>query len=150
MKSGLLTYFYGPAITSVLLSTFMLTGGQQRATAQPHQTYANLNSQTNVFLDLLKQANDKTRAKQWNEAAELWDKLVRINPVEGDIWEQLAKTRYENKEYRKAIPAFQKALELGSGFPCNQAYGVARCYGLLQEKGSAMKWLEHMELVRSR
>src|SRR5258706_13857900 len=70
------------------------------------------------------------------------DKLARINPVEGDIWEQLAKTRYENKEYRKAIPAFQKALELGSGFPCNQAYGVARCYGLLEEKEPAMKWLE--------
>lgn len=140
MKNSLRTTRRAAAIPFVLLSTLVLAGGQQAAPTL--QTYANHTSQTNVFLDLLKQANEKTRAKQWNESAELWDKLAKLNPVEGDIWEQLARARYENKDYRGAIPAFEKAFELGSGFPCNQAYNVARCYGTLGEKEPAMKWLE--------
>src|SRR6185369_11257970 len=112
MKSGRLRYRYGASTTSIILAFFMLAGVQQSVPAQALPTSANQKSQTNLFLDLLKQANEKTRAKQWSGAAELWDELARINPVEGDIWEQLAKTRYENKEYRKAIPAFQKAFEL--------------------------------------
>lgn len=142
MGKGLRNTCRGARVTSVLLAAFLLAGGQQPLSAQTLLASANQNSQPNVFLDLLKQANEKTRAKQWSEAAELWEKLARINPVEGDIWEQLAKTRYENKEYRNAIPGFQKALELGSGFPCNHAYDVARCYGMLEEKEPAMKWLE--------
>lgn len=99
-------------------------------------------SQANTFAELLRQANETTRAKKWNEAAELWSRVVRINPVEGDFWALLAKAHYENKDYRKAIPAYEKAFELRSGFPCNQAYSLAACYGLLGEKEQSFKWLE--------
>jgi tetratricopeptide (TPR) repeat protein len=106
------------------------------------QARSNLDSPPITYLELLKQANEKTRAKQWSDAAELWTRVVQINPVEGDFWALLAHARYENKEYRKAIPAYEKALELRSGFPCNQAYSLARCYGFLGEKEPSFRWLE--------
>lgn len=95
-----------------------------------------------AFLELLNQANQKSRAREWNEAAKLWAKVVEINPVEGDFWYLLAKARYENKDYRSAIPAFEKAFEFGSGFPSNQAFSLAGCYALLGEKEQSFKWLK--------
>lgn len=139
MKNALRNICRGVAIVLVLFSVFAIAAAQETA---PVRTPMKQPTEANIFLDLLKQSNEKTRAKQWNEAAELWDKVAKLNPVEGDIWEQLAKARYENKDYRGAIPAFEKAFELGSGFPCNQAYNVARCYGMLGEKEQALKWLE--------
>lgn len=129
----------GAAIASVFLSGFALSADRGPVVRQRQATQV---SQANTYLELLRQANEKTRAKEWSEAAELWARVVQINPVEGDFWDLLARSRYENKEYRKAIPAFEKAFELRSGFPCNQAYGLARCYALLGEKEQSLKWLE--------
>lgn len=94
------------------------------------------------FGSLLSQAEAKTAAKQWKDAAPLWQRVVAANPVNGRFWSQLATVLYEAKDYRGAIPAYEKAMELGSGFPSSAAYNIACCYALLGEKEQALKWLE--------
>src|SRR5215210_2667965 len=99
-------------------------------------------SQTKVFLETLADAEAKTQAKQWSEAAALWEKIVVMNPVEGRFWNQIASAYYNAKEYRKSIPAYEKQIELGYGSTANAAYNIACDYALLGEKEQALKWLE--------
>jgi tetratricopeptide (TPR) repeat protein len=58
-----------------------------------------------------RQAEAKMTAKQWPESVALWERVVALNPVVGDSWARLASARYKAKDYRKAIPAHEKALE---------------------------------------
>ena len=99
-------------------------------------------SQTKIYFETLAQAQAKTSAKAWNEAAALWEKVVAANPVEGNFWNQLGSARYNAKDYRKSITAYEKALTLGAGNPANAAYNIACNYALLGEKELALKWLE--------
>ncbi|MBA2704614.1 MAG: hypothetical protein H0U60_12285 [Blastocatellia bacterium] len=94
------------------------------------------------FQETLKSAESATAKKDWQAAAGYWASVVAENPVNAKFWEQFAQSLYQNKDYKQAIPAYQKALELGAGFPSNQAYNIACCYALLGAKESALKWLE--------
>jgi tetratricopeptide (TPR) repeat protein len=94
------------------------------------------------FPELLSRAEAKTAAKEWSEAAALWEKVVESNPVEGRFWDRLATARYSAKDYRQAIPAYEKSMELRAGFPSSAAYNIACCYALLGEKERALTWLE--------
>jgi tetratricopeptide (TPR) repeat protein len=99
-------------------------------------------SPANAFFDAVAQAEAKMSAKEWSEAAALWEKIVRMNPVEGRFWDQLARAHYNAKDYRKSIPAYEKVIELGYGDPANAAYNIACDYALLGEKEQALRWLE--------
>jgi tetratricopeptide (TPR) repeat protein len=81
-------------------------------------------------------------AKEWAAAASLWQRVVALNPVQGSHWEALARARYEAKEYRKAIPAYEKAIELGYAYPWASAYNIACCHALLGDKARALKCLD--------
>ena len=93
------------------------------------------------YTGALSAAEAMTRAKEWTEAASLWTKVVAANPVNARFWEQLGLARYSAKDFRGAIPAYEKALALGGGFPFNQAYNIGCCYALLGEKEPAFEWL---------
>jgi hypothetical protein len=92
--------------------------------------------------ELIAQAQAKSNSQAWEEAATLWAKVVARNPVNGSFWHQLASAHYRAKDYRQAIPAYQKVIALGSGFPSSAAYQVARCHAVLGEIDAALKWLE--------
>ncbi len=119
-------------LSTMLLLTFCITS--QEAGAQEFQTKA--------FRDTLGRAQAKTLSREWAEAASSWEMIVQMNPVEGEFWNQLAEVRYQNKEYLKAAQAYEKALELGDGFPSDASYNIARCYAQLGDKDQAMRWLE--------
>ncbi|MBV9957708.1 MAG: hypothetical protein JO360_04770 [Acidobacteria bacterium] len=95
-----------------------------------------------AFDELWSRAEAQTAAGQWVEAAASWEKVVEANPVEGRFWDRLATAYYNAKEYRKAITAYEKSMELRAGFPSNAAYNIACCYALLGEKEPALRWLE--------
>ncbi len=99
-------------------------------------------AQTETFLSTLARAEAQTSAGQWAEAAALWEQVLNYNSVEGRFWYQLANARHQAKEFRKAIPAYEKVIELGWGTPANAAYNIACAYALLGEKEAALKWLE--------
>ncbi len=94
------------------------------------------------FTETLSKAEAATAQKDWPAAVGYWQTVVAANPVNARFWEQFAQALYQARDYKQAIPAYQKALELGSGFPSNQAYNIACCYALLGDKESALKWLE--------
>jgi hypothetical protein len=94
------------------------------------------------FPETLKKAETAVAQKDWKAAAGYWASVVDENPVNARFWEQFAQALYQTKEYKQAIPAYQKALELGAGVPGNQAYNIACCYALLGDKESALNWLE--------
>ena len=99
-------------------------------------------SRAGSFAELLRLAEAKTAEKDWSEAAVFWNQVVQANPVEVKFWKLLADVLYNGKEYRKAIPAYEKVVALGGGFPSSAAYNIACCYALLGEKEAALKWLE--------
>ncbi len=98
--------------------------------------------QSDTFVSLLQQAQAKTNAHQWAQAAPLWEKVVSLNPVHGRFWELLAEARFQNKQYPEAIQAYEKALELRIGFPADQAYNIARCHAARGDKEASLTWLE--------
>lgn len=97
---------------------------------------------TQSFSEILKNAETKTAAKEWKEAALLWQRVTEANPVNSRFWDQLGNALYQSKDYRKSIAAYEKALELRAGFPSDAAYNIACCYALLGEKQRALEWLE--------
>jgi len=105
-------------------------------------TAAQETSSVSSFVETLAQAQTKTAAKQWNEAAALWGKVVAANPVNGDYWIELADARYKLKDYKNAIPAYEKAFEFKAGNYYNSAYNIACSYALLGDKQNALIWLE--------
>src|SRR5262245_20541457 len=44
----------------------------------------------NNFVETLRLAETKTAAKQWADAAPLWEKVTQANPLEVRYWERLA------------------------------------------------------------
>ncbi|HEV8160441.1 MAG TPA: tetratricopeptide repeat protein, partial [Pyrinomonadaceae bacterium] len=106
------------------------------------QTTLAQKTQTEIFVETLARAEAKMQAKQWAEAAAVWEQVVKANPVQGRFWEQLGLAYYNAKDYRKSIPAYEKQLELGFGQPANAAYNIACDYALAGDKEQAIKWLE--------
>jgi hypothetical protein len=93
-------------------------------------------------LEALHLAEALTGEKKWSQAATAWQKVADVNPHLGRAWRELGTALRNAKEYRRAIPAFTKALELGSGYPANAAYNIACCHARLGAKGQALDWLQ--------
>ncbi len=87
---------------------------------------------TQSFLDVLRMAKEKTNAEQWTDVAALWVQVVAVNPTQGTWWAQLGYTYYHAQQYHQAITAFEKALELGGGFPAlfDHEYSSGGHFGL--------------------
>lgn len=82
------------------------------------------------------------RRGQWTQAAAAWERVIAENPLEGRFWSELGRARFNAREYREAVNAYEKVIELGYGFPDNAAYSVARSYALLNDSEMALHWLD--------
>jgi tetratricopeptide (TPR) repeat protein len=127
------------------------------ATADAHdEAPSQVQASAATYLKTLEQAREATKARQWPQAAELWARVVEANPTAGSFWSRLGEARYETKQYRPAISAYERALELRYGYPWGVAYNIACCCALLGEKEEALRWLEksfamgYREVARAR
>jgi tetratricopeptide (TPR) repeat protein len=68
---------------------------------------------TNQFIDALRTAKIASAAGRWTEAARGWERVVQMNPVNEEYWQDLAEARYKSGDFKQAIPAFEKVLDLG-------------------------------------
>src|SRR5262249_14009514 len=91
-----------------------------------------------AYLDLVDQAKARSTAKQWAQAAELWEKAVTLNPVDVKLWSQLGAARYNARDFDGAIVAYEKVLELGADLPSLPAYNIACCHALGGNKEQAI------------
>ncbi|HET6891206.1 MAG TPA: tetratricopeptide repeat protein, partial [Pyrinomonadaceae bacterium] len=95
-----------------------------------------------VFNDL-NQAQAKSQSRDWAAAVPLWERLVAANPNVGWWWYSLGTAQYNVGEYRKAIPSFEKALELGAFVPLGRiAFDSARSHARLKEKEATIQALQ--------
>lgn len=99
-------------------------------------------NETQTFLSILDSAKKEYNEKNWGKAAILWEQLAKANPVNGHFWDYLAAANYHNKTFDKAIPAYEKMIELGYAVPANAAYNIACCYSLLKNKQQSLLWLK--------
>lgn len=118
---------------SVTVALFLCGSGATIAFAQ---------SPVDGFPETLSKAEAASAARRWTDAAPLWQTVVQANPVNAVFALQLANSLFQAKDYRNAIPAYEKALVLRAGFPSNMAYNIACAYALLGDKEKAMQWLE--------
>jgi hypothetical protein len=94
------------------------------------------------FLNVLRQANEKSQAQNWAAAIPLWERVVSINPNVARFWYALATAQINAGENRMAIPSLEKSLELGARSLWLIAYQLAQVHALLKEKDPALKWLD--------
>ncbi len=91
---------------------------------------------------LVEKARVSYKESRPTEAAALWEKALALNPHDGRNWTQYGIVLLELKDYHKAVAAFEKAHQLGSGYPWEQLYFMARCYALAGDKVKGMQYLE--------
>jgi hypothetical protein len=101
-------------------------------------------AQPTAVPDLVRQAQEKVAAQQWKEAADLWEQVVRLNPVQPSYWFSLGAARFNSRDYKAALPAFEKAAALGAPImgAYYSIYHMARCHARLGDKESALATLE--------
>jgi len=105
----------------------------------------------NAVLNDLQQAQAKSQARDWAAAAPLWERLVAGNPHVGWWWYSLGTAQFNIGEYRKAIPSFEKSLELGTFLASwRVAFDIARSQAGLKEKDASLDDLhEVLKLMRT-
>ena len=101
------------------------------------------------YLRTVAEAEASSGSARWAAAAALWEQVVERNPVQGSHWARLGEARFERHDYRGALPAYQRAAELGSWggritgflFPGEVAYRIACCHARLGEEDRAIEAL---------
>lgn len=94
-----------------------------------------------TFPEVLRQAQEKSQARDWRSAVLLWERVVELNPHVAWFWYPLATAQYNAGEFRKAVASFERSLELGAGRLGTIAFDIARSHAMLKEKEPAIKWL---------
>lgn len=95
-----------------------------------------------AYLELRDMAQAKSSAKEWAQAAELWTRAAAVNPLDVKLWIELARARYQARDFAGAIAAYKKVLELGAGLPSVPMYNIACCHALAGNKKEALEWLD--------
>jgi hypothetical protein len=102
------------------------------------------------YLDVVAAAQAHTASARWPEAAALWEQVVAGNPVHGSHWAALAGAYFALDDFRRALPAYERAEELGVWevrltdglWPGEFAYRVACCHAGLGAREQAVAALD--------
>ncbi len=83
------------------------------------------------------------RAKDWPQAAREYEAITEREPKNALAWYRLGISLHNLKRYEQAIPAFQRALDLGFA-PQFATYNIAAGYARLGNKARAVEWLNRL------
>jgi hypothetical protein len=143
-----LQWVTAPHVTDTCLLDMPVVGEDQAALVHADQKPTKgPTPQPATVLDLVEQARAKAAARQWKEAAALWARVVRLNPVQPDYWNRLGDAHYRAGDYKAAVAACEKAIELGAplmGVVNPAAYNVVCCHALAGDKERAIKALQRV------
>lgn len=77
--------------------------------------------------------------RDWSDAAWAYSFAVKANPKDGEAWRRLASAHLRMRQYKNAMPAYEKAISLsqkpGDGYV---QYSLARCYAGLGQREKAI------------
>jgi tetratricopeptide (TPR) repeat protein len=73
-------------------------------------------------------------------AIELAQRAIAARLDDGMIWNTLGAARYRNGQWKEAIAALEKAMELRHGGHAGDWFFLAMCHWQLGEKDAARKW----------
>lgn len=97
------------------------------------------------------QAIDLVKEKEWEKSIPLLVKLTHQYKDDGDTWFLLGHAYLQTEQYGKAIPAFEKTLQLGTIMtgvdsaspPSNDIMiNLAQCYSAIGDKQQALIWIK--------
>ncbi|HVT13841.1 MAG TPA: tetratricopeptide repeat protein [Fimbriimonadaceae bacterium] len=92
------------------------------------------------ILQTVKDARAKEAAKDWKAAEGDWREATKQNPTNGDYWLGLARSAEKAGDLDAAIPAYEKVIDLGIGFPSEYTFQVACLYGRKGDKANTLDW----------
>ncbi|GIH20124.1 TPR end-of-group domain-containing protein [Rugosimonospora africana] len=105
----------------------------------------------NGQLATVARAEELSRSQRWPEAADGWQAVVGLNPVNGVYWNRLGQARFALGDYRSALTAYEKATALGvwpvrgpepvplaDVFPGEICYRIACCHARLGNTAPAL------------
>lgn len=92
-------------------------------------------------LPTMAEANRFFQHQDYLEAARAYGLIVASDSTNGTAWLRLAGSYYQLQRYEEAIPAFEKADQLGV-YPAYVRYNLACTYALTGQKEPAFAWLE--------
>lgn len=105
----------------------------------------------NDQLGMVARAEQLSQSENWQQAANEWQAVVALNPVNGAYWDRLAQARFSIDDYAGALNAYRHAEELGvwpvrgpepvpltSIFPGEIPYRIACCHARLGDTDQAL------------
>jgi serine/threonine protein kinase/tetratricopeptide (TPR) repeat protein len=72
-------------------------------------------------------------------AVDLAERAIAARPGDGMIWNTVGAARYRNGQWKDAVLAFEKSIELRKGGDANDWFFVAMCHWQLGERDAARK-----------
>lgn len=110
----------------------------------PGQTPVCLVSRTDsTSAAALARADRAFAAKQWREAADLYQTALDVDAGGPQHWWALGNALFNERRHREAIAAYERAIQLGAGDPATGAWQIARAYALQANRKQALRWLAH-------
>jgi tetratricopeptide (TPR) repeat protein len=147
----------GPLAVALATALCMATARAQGDTAaakpvatdaQPSPTPAEPLSPDELF-QMLGAADAAFRGFDYPRAAELYERITRWNPYNGDYWLRLARCQDRCGQLDHAVASFERGLELGDDSPPGQTqYQIAVLQVRRGETRSAIDWLEKAMAAR--
>ena len=83
-----------------------------------------------------------TQVRDVERAVELAEKSVTLVPTERSYWNTLGAARYRTGDWKAAIDALDKSMELGKGGDSNEWFFLAMAHWQLGEKGKAHEYFD--------
>jgi len=87
----------------------------------------------------MKAADDLFRSHKWQEAASIYEQILKADPTDAAALHQLAMARYSMKDWDAAIAAFQKSIAVRD--ESWEMFNIACAFALKGEKAQALTWL---------
>ena len=94
------------------------------------------------YYELLGKAKAHYRAKKFEEAAQLYQKLSGADPADGYLLDRLASSLLRSQENAKSVGPAVKARDQGYGSLPGSAYTIAKAHALKGETEKALSWLQ--------
>jgi serine/threonine protein kinase/tetratricopeptide (TPR) repeat protein len=95
----------------------------------------------NNLADLLANAPD-TKLRDPKRAVELATEIVKLSPKEGTFWNTLGMAQYRAGNWKAAITALEKSMDLSKGGNSNDWFFLAMTRWQLGDKKDARKWYD--------